>query len=70
MPPFTATAVNSTDVLAHTLFEDVLIETEGVTTGFTVITTWLDAELLGEAQLLLDVTTHQTESLFDKADVL
>jgi hypothetical protein len=62
--------VNNTDVLAQTLFEEVLIETEGVTTGFTVITIWFDAELLGVAQVLLDVTTHQTESLFDKAEVL
>jgi hypothetical protein len=70
VPPLVGVAVNNTEVLAQTLLLLATIETEGVTTAFTIVTSLFDVVLFGTAQDELEVTTHQTVSLFAKPDVL
>ena len=65
-----ADAVNKTTVLAQTAALFVVIATEGVTTGFTVINTFVEVAVFGLAQVLPEVTTHQIESPVAKAEVL
>lgn len=62
--------MNNTDVLAHTLLLLAEIETDGVTTAFTIVTSLFEVVLFGTAQDELEVTTHQTVSLFAKPEVL
>ena len=62
--------MNNTEVLAHTLLLLADIDTEGVTTAFTIVTSLFEVVVFGTAQDELEVTTHQTVSLLAKPDVL
>jgi hypothetical protein len=55
-PPFVAVAVNKTAVFAQIALLLVAIETEGVTTGFTVIYDFVVVAVFGLAQVLPEVT--------------
>jgi len=57
-------AVNVTEVPAHMVEADAAIETEGVSTGFTVMVMALDVAEAGEAQASEDVITQLTMSPF------
>lgn len=62
LPPFVGVAVNVTDEPAHIglLPAVIAIDTEGTTTGFTVIVMLFDVAVVGEAHVALDVRTHVT----------
>lgn len=53
-------AVNVTELLAHTVVVGVLILTDGVTVGFTVMVIEFEVAVVGDAQVALEVITQVT----------
>lgn len=64
VPPLVTVEVKVTDVLAQMLVCDAVTVSYGAVTWLTVICTCALATLAGDAHAALDVSTHQTESLF------
>ena len=58
MPPLVGVAVNVTEVPAQIVVNEAATETDGVTTGFTVMVIALDVAVVGEAQEAVEVITH------------
>jgi hypothetical protein len=69
VPPFVGVAVKVTAVPLQILVADALMATTGVAFDPTEIVIALDVSLLGTAHPALDVNTHFTTSLFNKAVV-
>ncbi len=63
------TAVKVTESPAQIGLDKPEMDIVGVTKGFTVTDILLLATAAGEAQFALEVSTHQTESLFDSERV-
>jgi hypothetical protein len=66
VPPLVGVAVNVTDVPVQIVVAVAPIETDGTTTGLTVIVTEFDVTEVGEAQEAVDVITQVTTSPWDK----
>lgn len=63
LPPLVGTAVNVALALAHIEVDGVLMLTDGVTLGLTVILILLDVAVVGDAQARLLVITQVTAAL-------
>lgn len=69
VPPLVAAAVKVTEVPAQIVVPGlVLMLTDGVSSGFTVIVTLLLVTLVGEAQLATLVKTHVTTAPLARVD--
>ena len=64
-PPLTGVAVKVTEDPAQEGFDDAIMDTLAGRFEFTVIVTVLDVAGLPVAQVLFDVKTHVTASLFE-----
>ena len=60
VPPFTGVAVKVTEVPVQTGLAEAAMLTLTVCAGFTVITTVFEVSGLPDAQLMLEVSTHDT----------
>jgi hypothetical protein len=65
LPPFTGLAVNTTTVPSHTGFAELVIDTLGGTTGFTLVKIVFDWAGFPVPQLNEEVSWQFTKSPFD-----